>query len=155
MGRLAELRMYINKELSMIPDEDTKIKAAAHLYGVSFAAAIIAQKRGLDPEIASMAGMLHDIYAYKSGSYEDHAHKGAELSKTILAELHLTSEEENAVIVSAIYHHDDKMLIDAPMDEVIKDADAMHHIYNDLSKDIKTKEQARYENLKKEFGIQN
>jgi uncharacterized protein len=28
-----------------------------------------------------MAAMLHDLYAYKSGSYDDHAHKGAELAR--------------------------------------------------------------------------
>ncbi|MCR4590044.1 MAG: hypothetical protein K5668_04430 [Lachnospiraceae bacterium] len=29
---------------------------------------MIAKKRGLDPEIASMAAMLHDLHAYKTGS---------------------------------------------------------------------------------------
>ena len=28
-----------------------------------------------------MAAMLHDLHAYKTGSYDDHAHKGAELAK--------------------------------------------------------------------------
>ena len=41
------------------------------------------------------------------------------------------------------------------MDEVLKDADAMHHIYNDLSKEVKEKEAARYSDLKKEFGIES
>ena len=29
----------------------------------------------------------------------------------------------------------------------------MHHIYNDLSKEVKEKEAVRYEGLKKELGI--
>ena len=58
-----------------------------------------------------------------------------------------------STICSAIYHHDDKESIDAPMDEVLKDADVMHHVMNDLSKPIKEKEQARYDNLCKEFGL--
>ena len=154
MGRLKELKKYVNKKLSDMKDPDDMLKAAGHLYGVSMSAELIAQKRGLDTELAGMAGMLHDLYAYESGSYDDHAHKGADLARNVLEKLGLTSPEETDIICSAIYHHDDKASIDAPMDEVLKDADAMHHIYNDLSKEVKEKEAARYTDLKKEFGIE-
>ena len=73
-------------------DADKRTSAINHLYGVSLAATMIAKKRGLDPEIASMAAMLHDLNAYKTGSYDDHAHKGAELARKILSEL-LTLEQ--------------------------------------------------------------
>jgi tetratricopeptide (TPR) repeat protein len=39
------------------------------------------------------------------------------------------------------------------MDEVLKDADVIHHCMNDLSKQVKEKEQARFEKLCNEFGI--
>ena len=65
----------------------------------------------------------------------------------------MTAPDENSLIQSAIYHHDDKASVDSPTDEVLKDADVMHHIYNDLSKPVKEKEAARYAALKKEFGI--
>ena len=100
-----------------------------------------------------MAAMLHDLHAYKSGSYDDHAHKGADLAREILAELKLTDEQETETICSAIYHHDDKLVTDGPMDEVLKDADVIHHCMNDLSKAIKEKEQARFADLCKEFGF--
>ena len=51
------------------------------------------------------------------------------------------------------YHHDDKLTVDSPMDEVLKDADVIHHCVNDLSKPIKEKEQARFDSLMKEFGM--
>lgn len=157
MSRLKELRKYIDKKLAKWIEDDTdRAKAEAHLYGVSFAAALIAQRRGVSShqiELLQMAGMLHDCYAYKTGSYEDHAHKGAELAGEILNELGITSPDENSLIQSAIYHHDDKAAVDSKADEVLKDADAMHHIYNDLSKPVKEKEAARYAALKKEFGI--
>ena len=57
------------------------------------------------------------------------------------------------MICSAIYHHDDKLVEDGPMDEVLKDADVIHHCMNDLSKPIKEKEQARFDKLCKEFGM--
>ena len=153
MSRLKELRKYVNKELNKMEDEDKRISAVAHLYGVSLAATMIARKRGLDPELASMAGMLHDLHAYKTGSYDDHAHKGAELARKILGKLELTDEAETDIICSAIYHHDDKLVTDNPMDEVLKDADVIHHCMNDLSKAIKEKEQARFNKLCAEFGM--
>ena len=143
----------MDAELNRMENADKRTSAIAHLYGVSLAAAMIAKKRGLDPEIASMAAMLHDLNAYKTGSYEDHAHKGAELARNILTELKLTDDAETEIICSAIYNHDDKLEIHSPMDEVLKDADVIHHCMNDLSKPIKEKEQARFHKLCEEFGM--
>ena len=135
MGRLKDLRKYVDDELNKMEDAGKRNSAVAHLYGVSLAAAMIAKKRGLDPELSSMAAMLHDLYAYKTGSYEDHEHKGAELAGNILRELKLTDEAES------------------PMDEVLKDADVIHHCMNDLSKPVKEKEQVRFDKLCAEFGM--
>jgi len=153
MSRLRVLREYVDKELLSLENEGKMISACSHLYGVSLAATMIAKKRNENAELASMAAMLHDLHAYKSGSYADHAHKGAELAREILEELNLTNQEETDIICSAIYHHDDKLIIDQPMDEVLKDADVIHHCMNDLSKPVKEKEQKRFEALQKEFGF--
>ena len=153
MGRLKELRKYVDARLNALPDPDKRNGAIVHLYGVSLAATMIAKKRGHDPEIMSMAAMLHDLHAYESGSYDDHAHKGADLARTILNELMLTTEEETDVICSAIYHHDDKLVTDSPTDEILKDADVIHHCMNDMSKAVKDKEKARYAALCEEFGM--
>lgn len=153
MGRLKELRKYVDRQLLKMADPDKRKGAYVHLYGVSLAATLIAEKREEDTELACMAAMLHDLYAYQSGTYEDHAHKGAELARTVLDALQLTSPEETDRICSAIYHHDDKLTVDSPFDEVLKDADVMHHTMNDLAKPIKDKERARYEKLRAEFGL--
>lgn len=153
MSRLKELRKYVDDEINKIEDPDKRTSAIAHLYGVSLAATMIAKKRGLDPEIAAMAAMMHDLHAYKSGSYDDHAHLGADLARKILGELELTDETETETICSAIYHHDDKLVTDTPMDEVLKDADVIDHCLKDASKAVKEKEQARYEKLCAEFGL--
>lgn len=154
MGRLKELRAYVDAELELLKP-DKRNSAVVHLYGVSLAATVIACKRGLNAELLSMAAMLHDLYAYKSGSYADHAHKGAELGREVLDKLHLTTPEETDIICSAIYHHDDKHIVDSPIDEALKDADVIHHCMNDLSKPVKDKEKARFESLCAEFGIIN
>ncbi len=153
MSRLKELRKYVDVELNKIEDVDKRTSAIAHLYGVALAATMIAKKRGMDPEIASMAAMLHDLYAYKMGSYEDHAHKGADLAREILGELKLTDDAETEMICSAIYHHDDKLVTDGPMDEVLKDADVIDHCLKDSSKPVKEKEQIRYNKLCAGVGI--
>ena len=153
MSRLKELRKVVDAQLCMMEDPDKRIGAVNHLYGVSLAATIIARKRGLDPELAAMAAMLHDLHAYQTGSYADHAHKGADLARRILTDLGQTDEKETDLICSAIYHHDDKLVVDGPMDEVLKDADVIHHCMNDLSKAVKDKEKARFEALCAEFGM--
>ena len=153
MSRLKELRIYLNKKINKIEDVDKRISATAHLYGVSLAAQMLAKKRGLDPELAAMAGMLHDMYAYKTGSYEDHAHLGADLANKILGKLEITTPEETDIICSAIYHHDDKASVDSPMDELLKDADVLDHCFKDSSKPVKEKEQKRYDALCKELGL--
>ncbi len=153
MSRLKELRKYIDSEINKMEDPDKRTGAIAHLYGVSLAATMIAKKRGLDPEIASMVAMLHDLHAYKTGSYDDHAHKGAELAREILKDLKLTDEAETDMICSAIYHHDDKLTVDDPMDALLKDADVIDHCLKDASKPVQEKEQARFDSLCEEFGM--
>ena len=153
MGRLKTLRKYVDDQLLAMEDPSRRVSAISHLYGVSLAANMIAEKRKANAELAAMAAMLHDLAAYKNGSYEDHAHKSADLARKILEELKLTNSEETDIICCAIYHHDDKETIDSPMDEILKDADVIHHCMNDLSKEIKDKEKKRYAALRKEFGI--
>lgn len=153
MGRLKDLRIIADEKLSQIEDNEKRLSAAAHLYGVSLAATLIAEKRGMNSELVSMAAMLHDMHAYLSGSYKDHAHLGAQLAREILSELNQTTEEEIEIICSMIYHHDDKEVIDSPMDEVLKDADVIHHCFHDLSKPVKDKERVRFDALVKEFGL--
>ncbi|MBQ0065194.1 MAG: HD domain-containing protein [Firmicutes bacterium] len=153
MSRLEMVREKVN-EVILNMEKQSKIPSAfAHLYGVSLAATMIAKKRGEDVELASIAGMLHDIQAYKSGSYNDHAHIGASVAKELLVELNQFSTEEIEKICSAIFNHDDKELIHSSFDEVLKDADVIHHTLNDTSKDIKEKEKERYQNLMKEFEL--
>lgn len=154
MSRLKELRAYVENEINQLEDEEKKLSAIEHLYGVSLSATILAKKRGLDSELAAIAGMLHDLHAYKSGSYDDHAHQGAGLARNILEKLDLTTMEETDAICSAIYHHDDKLVVDSPMDELLKDADVIDHCFKDVSKPIKEKEQNRYDSICKELGIQ-
>ena len=153
MSRIKEVQKYVFRILNGVEDNSKRSKAAAHLSGVSLAAVMIAKKRGENSELAAICGLLHDLYAYKSDSYEDHAHKGAEYARKILDELDLTSKEETDIICSAIWHHDSKAQTDSPMDEILKDADVIHHSLADPTKDVKEHEKERYARLCEEFGM--
>ncbi len=150
MSRIKDLQKQVIKVLN---DTEDPAKAMAHLHGVSLAAVMIAKKRRENPELAAMAGLLHDLWAYKSGSYDDHAHLGADYSRKVLEKLSITTPEETDAICSAIYHHDDKGQIHSGFDEVLKDADVIDHCLTDPAKEIKEKELARYEKLCKEFEL--
>ena len=154
MSRIKDLQKRVHKILKdSIDDNQKRAGAIAHLHGVSLAAVMIAKKRGENPELAAMAGLLHDLYAYKSGSYDDHAHKGADYAREVLDDLGITTDEETDIICSAIWHHDSKDRVDSPMDEVLKDADVIHHTLGDPTKEVKVHEKARYEKLCAEFGF--
>ena len=71
MSRIKDLQKQVHRVLEKIEDEDKRLKAVSHLHGVALAAAVLAKKRGENAELATMAGLLHDLYAYKSGSYDD------------------------------------------------------------------------------------
>ena len=155
MSRIKDLQKYIHKVLKGMDDNQKRAAAVAHLHGVSLAAVMIAKKRGENAELAAMAGLLHDLYAYKSGSYDDHAHKGAEYARKLLEELGITSADETDIICSAIWHHGSKAEVDSPMDEILKDADVIHHSLGDPTKEIKPHELARYNRLCIEFDFRS
>ena len=86
VSRIKDLQKEVHRILKCMDENQKRAGAIAHLHGVSLAAVMIAKKRGEDPELAAMAGLLHDMYAYKSGSYDDHARLGAEYARQILNE---------------------------------------------------------------------
>ena len=155
MSRIKDLQKYVHRDLESMKDIEKYAKAMNHLHGVSFAAVIIAKKRGVNSELAAMAGLLHDVYAYKNGSYDDHAHLGADYARKLLLKTGLATPEETEIICNAIWHHSDKDVVDFPLDEVIKDADVLHHSLDIPTKEVKEHEKARYEKLREEFGFIN
>ena len=66
-------------------------------------------------------------------------------------------QERYASLVAEGYSEDDAIgaVVESlkGMDEVLKDADVIHHCMNDLSKPVKEKEQTRFDKLCAEFGF--
>lgn len=153
MDRIEKVREVVDVILLKMSDDQFRRHAYVHLYGVSQACALLAMKRNENVELATIAGMLHDIHTYSTGDSTDHAHKGAVRARSILISLGLFDAEEIDRICGAIYNHSSKGEKNAPLDEILKDADVMHHaIYNPLWAVIE-KEQERFDALKKELSI--
>lgn len=120
--KLAELLLN-----SKIPDSErdsSVIWELKHSSGCCQIARILAQKRGLDMEIAETAALLHDIYVIVEGKYSDHAAKGAPLAEKLLNEVGGFSPEQSKTIVEAIAQHSQKEVYsDNPYIELVKDVD--------------------------------
>ena len=85
---------------------------------------ILAQKRGLNEELAVVICALHDIFVDDGGRVTDHATAGAKLAEKILKKTKKFTNQEIKLIVNAVKEHSNKHLISKnPYAELIKDVD--------------------------------
>ena len=127
MHRLEQLRQTVNEILR----QQESPWGYVHLYGVSATCVLLAVKRGLDPELAAVVGMLHDISTYKTGDRTDHAPRGAVEARGILERLGSFTQDEITLISNAISRHAAKDAVDGDLAELLKDADVLQpHLCN-------------------------
>ncbi|MFA7277877.1 MAG: HD domain-containing protein [Candidatus Gracilibacteria bacterium] len=151
---------------SPIPDEKrswSKTFELKHSSSVTQIGRILAQKRGLNQDLAAIICCMHDISVFVSGNPENHAHKGGEIAKKILEETGKFSEEEMKIICDAISNHSDKHVNSQdPYAELVKDADAFDCSLYDQVHDAYVYEKgpekcktyfARIKNVRKELGL--
>jgi putative nucleotidyltransferase with HDIG domain len=139
MNRIDIVRSYVDEIFRNNADESEKRVAYVHSYGVAQCCALLANKRGLDPELAIVIGLLHDVYSYKTGVADEHAVNGAEMVRVAFKyDLNnMFSEREQILIKSAIYHHSDKGLVHDEYDELLKDADIFQNYLYDVTDEKK------------------
>ena len=131
MNRLEVIRKVVNDILTKQSNLEERHCGLIHLYGVSTICSLLALKRGLNIELCAIAGMLHDIYKYKTGNSIEHSKLGSIEARKILNELKCFKENEINIICKSIYNHSDKHNIDNVYDEILKDSDALqHYLYN-------------------------
>jgi uncharacterized protein len=154
MDRTERVRQVVDQILCGQPDEEERRCGFVHLYGVAQAAALLALVRGLDPELATVAGMLHDLWTYHSGDPTDHGRRGALLAREILTDLDAFTADEITTLCAAVAHHCLKGEVHGAYDELLKDADVLqHHLYN-TQFDVQENERPRLEALYGELGAQ-
>jgi len=131
VDRLEVVRQVVDDIVRQQPDREESRCGFVHLYGVSALCVQLALRRGLDPQMAALAGMLHDIWTYKTADSADHARLSALEAGRILRDTGCFAVGEIAVVCDAIEHHSAKDRIDGEMAELLKDADVFqHYLYN-------------------------
>lgn len=118
------VEILLSSKLSDSKSESSKVWELKHSSGCCQIARILAEKRGLNIEIAEVSAILHDIYVIKTGKYQNHAAKGAPLAKKILKKIGGFGEKEINLICTAIAHHSEKEIhTHDPYVELVKDVD--------------------------------
>jgi uncharacterized protein len=105
-----------------------------HMYTTTQLAKIFALKRGLNPELAGLVCVFHDIYTLITGETKNHGIKGESYVREIIGEYNeqwgsrigFISDEEIRCIVEAIIVHSDKTIVtENQYTELLKDIDSI------------------------------
>jgi HD superfamily phosphodiesterase len=111
--------------------EDVVFDEFIHVYGVSYLASTLAHRRGLNPEIACVIGLLHDSgRIIRNILDKSHGPAGALEAERILRATDLFREEEIKIICESIATHSDKGAIGNEYQELIKDADVLERLFS-------------------------
>ena len=151
MDRLELVRKEIDEILLNQSDVELRRRGYVHLYGVAQNCSILAIKRGLDIELCSIMGMLHDIYTYKYGYVKEHGLLGVPDAEKILRKINTFTDEEIQIIKYAITYHSDKKTKHDQYSELLKDADVLQNSLYNTSFEIKHVK--RLKKIFKSFGV--
>lgn len=151
MDRISVIEKIVSDMLLTIEDDNVKAKGFSHIFGVAKLSVLLAIKRNENQELACIAGLLHDFYAYKALDRNNHAIKGALLATDILSKTNLFTKEEINAIYTSISHHSDKDTVHNQLCEILKDADVLEHYLTNPLKDIKEREKARLNKVMQEL----
>ena len=151
MNRLQLVRAEIDELLLTQPNVQARRDGYVHLYGVAQNCALLAIKRGLDIELCTIMGLLHDIYTYKFEYVKNHGVLGAAEAENLLKKLDLFSEAEIELVKRAVRNHSNKKTIHDKYSELLKDADILQNtIYRS---EIEVKHKDRLKKVFRNFGI--
>ncbi len=136
----------------LILTKDQRIEVILHSYGVFLMTKLLAKTRNLNPDLACVAGLLHDISKVVDGVDDlTHAKLGAARAKAMLGDNKLFSGNEIAIIEQAIKHHMEKVALHTPYDELLKDADVLEKYLSQTTDDWTSIHGKRLASLPREF----
>jgi hypothetical protein len=153
LDRISVIRQYVDSIIENITSREDRKKAYVHTYGVAQCCSLIAGRRGLNPELAHISGLLHDIYAYFTGSYLCHAQSGADMARVAIRNMDIFTKDEKVIILSAVFYHSDKEHYHSDYDEVLKDADILQPFLYDSCFRVFYRNISRFNKIREEFKI--
>ena len=139
------------------------VASLIHLDLVSMKATILAIKRNLDPELAGLVCVFHDVYTLLTGKYEGHGVKAGPYVREIIdeyikrcgSEIGTISAEDVSVIIGAVAVHSDKNQVsDDPYTELLRDIDSLDAYLNGMTPWKGTGREQRVRSVTKELGIE-
>jgi len=151
MNRIEIVRTEIDTILLQQPDIDERRNGFVHLYGVTQNCTLLAIKRGLDTELCTIMGMLHDIHTYKYCYVKEHAKLGAIEAENLLTELNLFTADEIQLVRNSILNHSDKKTKHDKYSELLKDADVLQNSLYNFPMEVSHRK--RFKKTLKELGL--
>lgn len=130
MKRLLRLQSLLLREIekyeTLVPERDKFIDwERIHMASCARLGYLLAEARGIDPELAACACAVHDYGRIITGKQGGHAEAGYLPGKEFLGKTGLFTEEEIESIGRAIKNHSKKSEIGSPLEEIVKDADVV------------------------------
>jgi uncharacterized protein len=130
MKRLLRLQSALLKEIDkyekLVPERDHFIDwERVHISSCAKIGYLMAEHRGVDPELAAAACACHDYGRIITGKQPGHAEVGYEPVKKFLKGTELFSDEEIEQIAIAVKNHSNKAEVGSPLEEIVKDADVL------------------------------
>jgi uncharacterized protein len=148
----------IVKSMKALSDEDRDAPLAQdlfHIMGSIKGATLLANKRGLDPEIVTIAMILHDLGRIPTGVFEGHDIAGAPVVKKIMQRIGEFTQEEIDLVVRLTRTHRQKDQKGDLYEECIRDADILDIYLSGIAGWQRPMEphRERLEKLAKELGF--
>ena len=151
-NRVEVLRQYIRKLINA-EERGEFYYVNEHMMAVSNFAAMLALKRDLNPEMATIMGLLHDIHTVLANDPTNHAVLGAIKAREILKELNILTCEELETVCNSIHNHSSKAIVQDNYSELLKDADVMAHYLFNVNLPVMQNEVERLGKLRVEFNF--
>lgn len=149
----------ISKSMKALNDEDRDVPLAQdlfHILGSIKGATLLANKRGLDPEIVTVAMILHDLGRIPTGVFDGHDMAGVPLVRGLLERSGSFTKEEIDLIARLTQTHRQKDEVGDPYEECIRDADVLDIYLSGISgwKRRMEPHRQRLVKLSKELGFE-
>ena len=130
MKRLLRLQSQLLREIEkhekLVPERDKFIDwERVHMASCARLGYLMAESRGVDPELAACACAVHDYGRIITGRQKGHAEAGYLPGKEFLSKTGLFTEEEIETLGIAIKNHSRKSETGSPIEEIVKDADVV------------------------------
>jgi uncharacterized protein len=135
--RVNRLVSMLLEEMKDLEDEGRDLPIrwnVMHMFSSSQLAKVLAMRRGMDVELASLAAALHDISVIATKKTERHAQVAEEYVRAAISRYNngpwtklprITKEEEDMLVNVIVQHSDKDVATDDPLAELLKDVDSL------------------------------